>query len=48
MLEWCKLKILKGVCGRVKFYMILVVILVIVISFFVYEKEKDIIVVEYK
>lgn len=48
MLERCKLKILKGACGRVKLYIILVVIAAIVISFFVYEKEKDTIAAEHK
>ncbi|WP_083427905.1 sporulation kinase KinD [Bacillus sp. FMQ74] len=48
MLERCKLKILKGACGRVKLYIILVVIPAIVISFFVYEKEKDTIAAEHK
>lgn len=42
------MKILKGACGRVKLYIILVVIPAIVISFFVYEKEKDTIAAEHK
>ncbi|MCI3986184.1 sporulation kinase KinD [Bacillus vallismortis] len=47
-MERCKLKILKGACGRVKLYIILVVIPALVISFFVYEKEKDTIAIEHK
>lgn len=42
------MKILKGACGSVKLYLILVVIPAIVISFFVYEKEKDTIAAEHK
>ncbi|UTL74103.1 PAS domain-containing sensor histidine kinase [Bacillus halotolerans] len=48
MLERCKLKILKGACGRIRLYIALVVIPALVISFFVYEKEKETIAAEHK
>lgn len=42
------MKILKGACGRIKLYIALVVIPALVISFFVYEKEKETIAAEHK
>lgn len=42
------MKILKGACGRIKLYIALVVIPALVISFFVYEKEKETIGAEHK
>ncbi|MCY8989414.1 ATP-binding protein [Bacillus atrophaeus] len=48
MLERCKMKIMKGPWAKIKLYLVLVMIPALIISFFVYEKEKETIAAKHK